>query len=134
MGALTFHLENASPKATTEFEALLTEIFGRAPERRTVEGRTAEDEKIKPATLATAAALILAVPGAVDSSLNIAQCIHLTEKIERLIAKATEIRQTTGATVRLELGNSEQRDLSRLTPGEVLDAASGGGNASGTRR
>ena len=134
MGALTFHLENASPDTVAAFEALLTEIFGRAPERRAVGARTAEGEKIKPEALATAVALILAVPGAVNDTLSIADRIHLTEKIEHVIAKATEIRQTTGATVRLELGNAEQRDLSRLTPGEVLDAASGGGNASGARR
>ena len=108
-------------EAEQELQALLREDFG--AEGRRVAADPAEREpgrKIDPNTLALIA-ILLALPGTLDATANLAKRMELTTKVKRLVAWARK-RGPSGPRIRLVSPKGRSLDLEHADSGDVVEA------------
>lgn len=121
MADLILHVEGENRAAAANaLDAFLSRRFGRAPERQRETAASGSGQK-DPATVIAAAALVLALPGAVKDGLDIAERIGLLDKLRELIGLARKEQAERGVTIRIETA-AGLKDLTVTSEGEALDA------------
>jgi hypothetical protein len=106
--------------AADELQRLLEDELGIEPERVEVPVSEHDGRKGDPVAIA---ALILAVPGAVLATMDLAQRMRLREKIGKLIATAQTLRADDKASVQIETATAAQ-PLDQATVDRVIEMAS----------
>jgi hypothetical protein len=101
--------------------ALLVDQFGQNPERHVETEPRREGDRIDPATGLAIAALVLALPGAINDAVSLAERAGLLDRLRRLIGAAKEEERRSGVTVRVETADG-LRDVMVMSEGELYDA------------
>jgi len=116
---MTIEISIAGPNTqvlAAEVEAFLAEAFQQTPERRT----PPEDRMPRRGDPLAVAALILAVPGAITATLDLAQRARLAERIDRL-RERLRAKATPEDTVSLLTWGETELDLIAADRDSVLD-------------
>jgi hypothetical protein len=120
-------------EAGRELQALLRETFGEEGRRIATPEADTSGRKIDPATLALVT-FIVALPGAIRNTLDLAEKMKLIERIQRLIAWARG-RGKSGTRIALVSSSGTSVDLTQVEPADVvaLSEAKRDAEASATR-
>ncbi|TWA80386.1 hypothetical protein FBZ83_109192 [Azospirillum brasilense] len=117
---VTIHIAGPNAGALAiELEAFFAEALGAVPERRGAPA-AAGTQRGDLADYAAVAALVLALPGAITATLDLAVRARLAERADRLLER---LRGLAGAgdSVSLSAGTALPLDLTRAGRDELLD-------------
>lgn len=127
MSDLEFHIEGPGASSVAEeLASLLESEFGERPRRSERGGSSGSDEhqeKVDPTALA-ALAVVLALPGAIKNTLDLAQRLKLKQKLDRLIEW---VKQRPEIRITIVSGRGPSIRLDRATPAQIMERNSGVG-------
>ena len=123
MSDLEFHLQGEQAATTAAaLETFFAETFG-AEIRRESPPPLANGGAEKAVDPIAVAALVLSIPGALLATVDLAERLHLKQKVERLIALARREWREHGTRIWLRRRNATPLALDEIEPADVLDAA-----------
>jgi hypothetical protein len=110
-------------EAARELSRLIAEVYDTNPEIRSHDASTGpgEPRKIDPATGIAIAGLVLSIPGAIMTALDLAERIKKRKKADRLIQWARQKRQSTPQLkIHIEIGQAFL-SLDKADSAQLLD-------------
>lgn len=124
MNELRFHIEGpASKQIAQSLEAFLEAEFEVRPERREGDqGITPPGGRERTDPVAVAA-LIVAIPSGILAAMDLAERIHLKDKVQRLIEWVRKSKTSPSDRIFLVFREGKVLPLDEATPAQIMDAA-----------